>query len=80
MEKVKRNYLLIVHYERGRYFTNLGVRVAEFPAGDLGVLVIPARAAHPSPLPVLTDLNPTNLELPDLQLNCVQPHCNTEAN
>ena len=59
---------------------NLGIWVAEFPTGDLGVLVVPARAAHPSPLPVLTDLNPTNLELPDLQPNSVQPHCNTEDN
>ena len=62
--------------KRRKCFTNLGVRVAEFPTGDAGVAVVPARAAHSSPLPMLTDLNPTHLELSDVQLNRVQPHCN----
>ena len=72
------NYFVSIHLKkRGICITNLGVRVAEFPAGDAGVAVVPACAAHPSPLPVLTDLNPTHLELPDIQLNRVQPNCNT---
>ena len=66
--------------KRGKCFTNLGVGVAEFPASDAGVAVVPARAAHPSPLSLLTDLNPTDLELPDIQLNRVQPHCNICGN